>query len=245
MAMSSLGRDALLYDSKRTRTVSTSWSSSGVRCPLRRTSRSDMRPWSCLPRGVLRSDGMLSPRSRMRSLTLGSSPDGFGGGTAGAGTEAAAGATGGGLGPAAPADRTGETLAAPASPTAGGAQSELGLAGADAGGAAFPGASGSMSTTSLHLAHGFMSLRSVIIRPTSASSFGLSCLLYKISTTRPTFGLTTGTPRAVLTPNWTAPPRRSKRSAGAFETNCSQAGMPDLKIRPGRPQPLLKENFSE
>ena len=58
------------------------------------------------------------------------------------------------------------------------------------------------------------------------------------------FGLCTGSPTAVLIPNCTAPPLLSNWSDGAFVSPCSQAGIPDLYTRPGRPDPELNENFS-
>mmetsp|Transcript_44081 Transcript_44081/g.92708 ORF Transcript_44081/g.92708 Transcript_44081/m.92708 type:complete len:304 (+) Transcript_44081:876-1787(+) len=107
-----------------------------------------------------------------------------------------------------------------------------------------PSSGESTSTTNFHRGHGHINFKSVIIRPTSLSSLGRSYLLYKTMTTLPTLGESIGSPTAVLTPNWMAPPRRSNCDAGASETYCSHVGIPDWKIRPGRPHPEEKENFS-
>merc|ERR1719253_318581 len=103
----------------------------------------------------------------------------------------------------------------------------------------------STSTTSFHRRHGHSNLKSTIMRPPNASSFGRSNLLYRTTTTLPALGLSTGRPRAVLIPNWAAPPRRSNRLASASDVNLSHAAAPDWKTRPGRPHPVEKENFSE
>ena len=67
------------------------------------------------------------------------------------------------------------------------------------------------STTSFHWGVGEYPWKSPIICATSPSSLIRLWRLYRTTTTRPTVGLATGMPRAVLIPNWTAPPRRSKR----------------------------------